>query len=110
MPSRSGLEEWVGYSLQAAVFMALALLGSICLLRPAAGLPRFFASGYPYFTPQPSVPAACSTLACGLALSFLAGLLLLAKESLSLLWKMRPDECGKAEPMPNDCTNCLVSL
>ena len=35
MPSRSGLEEWVGYSLQAAVFMALALLGSICLLRPA---------------------------------------------------------------------------
>jgi hypothetical protein len=35
LPSRSGLEEWIGYSLQAAVFMALALLGSICLLRPA---------------------------------------------------------------------------
>jgi hypothetical protein len=29
------LVEWIGYTLQAVAFMALALLGSLCLLRPA---------------------------------------------------------------------------
>jgi len=34
LSGRVGWDEWLGYSAQAVVLLALALLGGVCLLRP----------------------------------------------------------------------------